>query len=110
MIGMKRLAVIAMVFVANHGSSAQQSDAGAISFRWNCSPCHGLDGKGDAFLPDLTMLEKKNGGKFPNERVYEIVQETWIGTNVHRRMPIMGFDVRSHSTAIVNYLRRIQEK
>ena len=57
-----------------------------------------------------TTLEKKNGGKFPAERVYEIVQETWIGTNIHRRMPVMGFDVRSRSSTIVNYLRRIQEK
>jgi mono/diheme cytochrome c family protein len=107
---MKKLAAIAIALLTNYGASAQQSDVGAIAFRWNCSPCHGLDGKGDGLPPDLTTLEKKNGGKFPAERVYEIVQETWIGTNIHRRMPVMGFDVRSRSSTIVNYLRRIQEK
>jgi hypothetical protein len=69
-----------------------------------------MDGKGDGLPSDLTTLAKKNGGKFPAARVSEIVEETWIGTNVHRRMPIMGFDVRGRSSAIVDYLRRIQER
>lgn len=56
------------------------------------------------------MLAKRNGGEFPSKRVYEIVEANWIGNNITRKMPIMGFDVRSRSSAIVDYLRRIQEK
>lgn len=107
---MKRLAVIAIALVANYGARAQQSDAGAIAFRWNCAPCHGEDGKGDGLPSDLTTLAKKNGGKFPALQVYEIVQDAWAGSNMHRHMPIMGFDVRSRSSLIVDYVRRIQEK
>ncbi len=107
---MKRLAVIATALFANYGAFAQQTDAGAIAFRWNCAPCHGSDGKGDGLPSDLTLLAKKNGGKFPAAQVYEIVQDTWAGTNMHRHMSIMGFDVRSRSSLIVDYVRRIQEK
>jgi|SRR5271165_1329835 len=107
---MKRLGVLAIALLTNHGASAQNFDPGEVAFRWNCAPCHGMDGKGDGLPSDLTTLAKKNGGKFPAARVSEIVEETWIGTNVHRRMPIMGFDVRGRSSAIVDYLRRIQER
>ncbi len=106
-----KLRLAAVIFlISSYGSFAQQLDTGEVAFRWSCAPCHGVDGKGDGLPPDLTTLAKKNGGKFPARQVYEIVQESWIGTNIRRHMPIMGFDVRSRSTAIVEYLRHIQEK
>jgi mono/diheme cytochrome c family protein len=107
---MKTVAAVAIALVASYGASAQQADPGAVAFRWNCAPCHGLDGKGDGLPSDLTTLAKKNGGKFPAAQVYGIVQDTWAGTNMHRHMPIMGFDVRSRSSVIVDYVRSIQEK
>ncbi len=112
---MARLAVtLAMIVIVAAGlknaASAQQFDVGKTAYEWNCAPCHGVDGKGDGLPSDLTALAKRNGGTFPSKRVYGIVEETWIGTNITRKMPIMSFDARSRSSAIVEYLRRIQEK
>lgn len=96
--------------VLNSVALAQQTDKGKLAYQWHCAPCHGLDGKGDGLPSDLTVLAKRNDGKFPSKRVFEIVESTWIGTNVTRRMPIMDFDVRTRSSAIVDYLHSIQEK
>lgn len=96
--------------VLNSAALAQQTDKGKLAYQWHCAPCHGLDGKGDGLPSDLTVLAKRNNGKFLSKRVFEIVESTWIGTNVTRRMPIMDFDVRTRSSAIVDYLHNIQEK
>ena len=46
-----------------------------------CAPCHGVDAKGDGPVasslkqptPDLTVLSKNNGGKFPSERIVAVL-------------------------------------
>jgi mono/diheme cytochrome c family protein len=60
---------------------AQDESAGQLEYMASCAACHGPEGKGDgtfaAFLdadmPDLTLLAKNNGGKFPYDRVYGII-------------------------------------
>src|ERR1035437_3577167 len=50
-------------------------------FRAHCAACHGSDGKGGgpvapalkAKVPDLTVLAKNNGGKFPTARVRQFI-------------------------------------
>lgn len=53
-----------------------RATAGAELFRYYCSSCHGLDGRGrpaatagHATPPDLTTLARRNGGRFPRDQV-----------------------------------------
>ena len=64
-----------------------------------CAACHGADAKGDGTLgefltlkvPDLTTLSKYNGGKFPEERVVDVIDGR-ADVKVHgmRDMPVWG--------------------
>ncbi len=57
-------------------------DSGKDMFKAYCASCHGLDGKGSgpaasamkAPLPDLTLLSKKNGGKYPSDHVAAVIE------------------------------------
>jgi mono/diheme cytochrome c family protein len=75
--------------------------SGQDMYRSFCASCHGTDGKGNgpaaAALKkapaDLTLLSKKNGGKFPAERVRAYVEGTdakTIEAHGSREMPIWG--------------------
>src|SRR4029079_9168469 len=54
---------------------------GKITFRVYCQNCHGEAAKGNGRIAelmkvrpsDLTQLSRKNGGKFPTERVTQII-------------------------------------
>ena len=75
------------------------ANSGDEMYKEYCAVCHGKTGKGDgpavAALktapPDLTMLTKKNGGKFPSDHVTAVlsmgVEEAAHGT---KDMPIWG--------------------
>ena len=76
-----------------------RSIEGADLYRAYCAPCHGKDGKGNgpvapalkATVPDLTVIAKNNGGKFPVERVRRIiVGEGMIASHGSREMPVWG--------------------
>lgn len=74
-------------------------ELGKRDFRNYCSACHGIEGKGDGTLaefltlaiPDLTTLTKRNAGKFPEERVKEVIDGR-ADVKVHglRDMPVWG--------------------
>lgn len=74
-------------------------ELGGRDFRNYCAGCHGAEGKGDgtlaAFLtlavPDITKLSKLNAGKFPEERVTEVIDGR-ADVKVHgmRDMPVWG--------------------
>ncbi len=65
-----------------------------------CAVCHGKDATGNgpmarhlkAKVPNLTVLAKRNGGKFPLEKVQAIIAGTATEESVHgtREMPIWG--------------------
>jgi len=65
-----------------------------------CAVCHGKDAKGNgpmakqlkSKVPDLTTMAKRNGGKFPIERVQAIIAGTEWSESAHgtREMPIWG--------------------
>ena len=69
-------------------------------FRAHCASCHGLDGKGSgpvaptlkATVADLTVLAKRNGGKFPVERARRIISgnEPSLLPHGSREMPVWG--------------------
>ena len=73
--------------------------SGAEMYREHCASCHGKDGKGDGPAsdalkvrpPDLTILAKRKGGKFPAGDVYQVIK--WGGGIVghgSKEMPVWG--------------------
>jgi hypothetical protein len=75
------------------------TDVGKEEFESKCATCHGLSAKGDGpqspILPtkpaDLTTLAKRNGGVFPAQRVYEIIDgRQEVAAHGPRTMPVWG--------------------
>jgi mono/diheme cytochrome c family protein len=102
-------------------------DAGAQLFRTHCASCHGTTGRGDGPLaaqlrrppPDLTQFTRRNGGIFPSERVFRIVDGRDVPSHGDREMPVWGdvfklgssgSAVKDRIDAIVRYLAGIQER
>jgi mono/diheme cytochrome c family protein len=74
-------------------------DIGAREYNTNCAVCHGLQGRGDGpyadhltiRMPDITLLSQKNGGVFPFQRVYNVIDGTeMLRGHGTRQMPIWG--------------------
>ncbi len=113
-----------------------RADAGKRDFDTKCAVCHGADGKGTGpfaaqlkqTLPDLTTLAKRNGGVFPTERTYAMIEGAGAGHGT-REMPVWGLDytiqaneqlpdmpynqamfVRKRITALIDYLNTLQVK
>jgi cytochrome c len=124
---------------------AQQeaTDFGKREFENSCADCHGMVAKGNGVLaanlkvapPDLTLLTKNNGGVFPVERIFAVIDgRTQIESHGSRDMPIWGTRyavnaaehfmsvpyvgvppnleayIRTRILNLINYLRRIQQK
>ena len=98
-----------------------------------CATCHGPNATGDGVAsglftkhpPDLTLLAKKNGGKFPTNEVLNVVRgNVAIAAHGNREMPVWGeilgrpLDTSMSGQAaadaeilvIANYLESIQKK
>jgi mono/diheme cytochrome c family protein len=102
--------------------------SGVEMFRSYCAPCHGNDGKGAgpaaASLKtppaNLTMLNKKNNGKFPEAEVANTIKGEGTAPHGSRDMPMWGDIFRSVSSGnmgvemrvknLSDYIRSIQEK
>jgi mono/diheme cytochrome c family protein len=76
-----------------------QSVKGADLFRAYCASCHGGDAKGKgpaasalkATVPDLTLLSRRNLGRFPAAHVREVILgERVVAAHGSREMPIWG--------------------
>ena len=72
---------------------------GQLEYESNCAVCHGVDGLGAGPyaelltppVPDLTAMQKNNGGVFPFERVYEVIDgRQEVKAHGPRDMPIWG--------------------
>ena len=102
-----------------------------------CAACHGVDARGDGTLgefltlavPDLTTLSKLNSGKFPEERVMDVIDGR-VDVKVHgmRDMPVWGdwfnreaagsdtgkqareMIVSDRIASLINYIKSIQVK
>jgi mono/diheme cytochrome c family protein len=107
-----------------------RSNAGADLYHAYCASCHGSTGRGDGRAavamkvspPDLTALARRNGGKFPGGRVYQVIE--WggaIASHGSREMPVWGVafrpltrenqkevSVRIH--ALTDYIGTLQQK
>ena len=104
--------------------------AGKDLYREYCAVCHGTTGKGDgpaaaalkAPLADLTQISRKNGGKFPEIHVQQVINGEAEGPVAHgsKDMPIWGNlfrhtgpnpdigNVRIHN--LMKYVEEIQGK
>ena len=89
---------------------------GNKEYERTCSLCHGLDGKGHgvyAFVlkekpTDLTLMQKKNYGVFPYNKLYRIIDgREEIKSHGTRAMPIWGD--RFHSENWLNISPRYSE-
>jgi len=79
---------------------AQEMSIGEREFMNSCAQCHGPEGKGDGYLveyfleggaPDLTGLQKANGGVFPVAQVYALIDGTATeGIHGDSMMPTWG--------------------
>ena len=93
------LGVGALSFSQAH---AEVKSIGQYEYENSCAACHGASGTGGGpsarFLsagaaPDLTVLQKNNGGVFPSDRIYGIIDGSEEGRNlIHgtSEMPMWG--------------------
>jgi mono/diheme cytochrome c family protein len=114
-----------------------RSDFGKREFDSKCAVCHGLNAKGHGPVvemlrkspPDLTLLAKRNGGVFPMERLYQVIDGSDVPSHGMRDMPVWGQDyrvqageyymeqpydpnayVRARILALLEYINRLQVK
>lgn len=92
--------------LASQGPAVQGSQRvllpldGAQIFRSYCASCHGTDGRGQGPAagalkhppPDLTLIARRNGGRFPRDRVKAMIagKEQTISAHGSREMPVWG--------------------
>lgn len=136
---MKKLTLIGVIAISvvSTAVAADRIDLGKYEYDSNCVACHGNNLKGGAYVdflkvtpPDLTLLSKKNGGTFPLERVYAVIDgRQQIAAHGAREMPIWGRDyqikagefyadnyydpeafIRGRILALIDYLNRMQAK
>ena len=104
--------------------------SGKQMFQAYCASCHGTDAKGNgpaaAALKtspaDLTTLSKKNGGKFPSDRVGSILRgQATVAAHGNQEMPVWGpilwhmsqgheAEVQQRIANLTKYIESLQEK
>ena len=127
------LSILALLATGVASGADSFSDySGEQLYQRFCASCHGKDGYGDGpvaaslkvMIPDLTRMYQRHGGKFPEERVREIVDGRQV-IPVHgtRHMPVWGqeffvgegADQQSEARLdrivdkLVDYIRSIQQ-
>jgi mono/diheme cytochrome c family protein len=111
-------------------SSAYNTIEGAKIFQYRCALCHGMDGRGHGpdsvvlmhQVPDLTLISQRSSGKFPYQRVKDVIvgEKTGLLSQGDREMPIWGpifHEVESDQDwgevrleAITKHVESIQQK
>lgn len=99
---MKPLRIVAFFCVVGAlpvSSEASELTVGQAEFMNSCAQCHGAAGKGDGVIagylnttiPDLTQIQKANGGVFPVSQVYETIEgRSAVGAHGSTDMPAWG--------------------
>ena len=130
---------VGAIVAGGSAMAADKVDVGKFEYESACAVCHGIAGKGDGVLksqlvnpvPDITVLGKRNGGVFPFDRVYQIIDgRQELKSHGSREMPVWGarfsqqssvyfenyppYDlqssVRSRILALVEYIYRLQQR
>jgi len=105
---MRSRKVMALATLLLSVGSAQAADYVAMSgkelFVRFCASCHGASGSGDGpvatsfkvEVPDLTLIARRAGGKYPRERIARVIDGRHIvGAHGTRTMPVWGEDFSS---------------
>lgn len=96
------------IFVYSGIAMGQAGSLGEAEYMSNCASCHGTSGKGDGafaeFLkkgaPSLRTLSKNNGGVFPFQKVYNIIDGRGaIKGHGSSEMPVWGQEYAAKSVA-----------
>ena len=118
---------------------APEKSIGQQEYEAKCVMCHGASGKGNGWFAPLlktppasiTELKRRNGGVFPFEHVYEVIDgRKEVLAHGRRDMPVWGGVYRAESTreyppygeiyadeglvrgrilALIEYVSRLQE-
>lgn len=111
-------------------TSMASAQTGKKDYQHYCAQCHGIDGKGgkkgDIEGPDLTPLSQMNGGKFPFQFVYKVIdgRERAAAHESLLNMPLWGVyfqpqgssnsaseaKVKARITELARYIQTLQEK
>ena len=127
MAAFKWIMIVCITIAFSVRASAQGADVGKTEYQSSCAACHGINGKGNGPVSkelktaptDLTVLAKNNNGVFPYDMVYETIDgRHTISSHGTREMPIWGyrfgppqaFRFKNRILAVIDYLKRIQEK
>jgi len=131
-------AVCGGLLIAGPAVAAGKADPGKSEYEVSCAVCHGVTGKGDGPYKlslskapsDLTLLQRKNNGTYPFDRVYAMIDgRVDVAAHGTREMPIWGrrysveaaeyyvdvpYDpeayVRGRILAVTEYVYRLQVK
>jgi mono/diheme cytochrome c family protein len=126
-----------ILFVSLAGKVLAAVPSGAQEYKDNCARCHGTSAKGNGpdagekpgYRPaDLTQISRHNGGKFPRQKIYDIIDggKRMPGHyDFNSPMPLWGLSfqlggkeysaeseamVKRRINALLDYLESIQEK
>src|SRR5688572_15341845 len=87
------------------GNAADRS-IGQREYESKCAMCHGATGEGDGWFAQhlkrtpssLTQLQRKNGGVFPFDRIYQVIDgRKEVQVHGPRTMPVWGNVYRAES-------------
>jgi mono/diheme cytochrome c family protein len=96
---MKLVVLAAFACTAWGAAVAQEMSYGEAEYLNSCAVCHGPDAEGDGPLTDvlmkrpadLTRLSQKNGGQFPYQRVFAVIDGRYVVSgHGDRDMPVWG--------------------
>jgi mono/diheme cytochrome c family protein len=101
--------LLAMMTALGPIALAQDPVTGQAEFRDHCAACHGVTGLGDGPIgpllktpaPNLALISERNGGKFPFQKVYEIIAGTQVlAAHGSRDMPLWGERYRKDAAPV----------
>ena len=130
----------ALALAAPAFTQAAEKSLGQWEYETRCMSCHGATGKGDGWFagflkrppPSLARLQKDNGGVFPFDRVYQVIDgRKEVQVHGPREMPVWGWvyrlesgraydpglgvylpddgSIRARILALIEHLSRLQE-
>jgi mono/diheme cytochrome c family protein len=117
---------LALPRVATAGPQTPSSYSGPADYQVFCASCHGAAAKGDGVIAgslrkrpaDLTQLSKKNGGVFPADATFKIIDaghETadmpaWSAVLAKSQESAGEEAAKARIRALVKYLETLQPK